>query len=126
MFRSKRDVDRHVAELEEKVPSEVERALKGMTIARLYFNVGEHDLALKHLEKFCEVKPTSAQAFKFRGQVFEAKGFKGPSEQKYVNQTAAVEAYKRSYELDLSQREILLKICDLMSQLPVRDPSRAR
>ena len=51
MIRCKRDVDRHVAELEEKFPSVTERSLKFFTVARLYFNVGETDLALKFLGK---------------------------------------------------------------------------
>lgn len=126
MFRSKRDVDRYVAELEEKIPSVTERALKYFTVARLYFNIGESDLALKHLDKYCEVRSSSAPSYKFRGQVLENLADKGPQEQAYVHKLAAVEAYKTSYELDLSQKELLIKICELMAHLPVRDIERTR
>jgi tetratricopeptide (TPR) repeat protein len=126
MFRNKRDVDRHVAELEERIPDVKERALKYFTIARLYQTVGEADLALKYLDKYCEVRTNSPQAYKFRGGIFEYLAERGPQEQAYVNKRAAFEAYKTSYELDLSQKELLIKICDLLAQLPIRDTQVTR
>ena len=126
MFRCKRDVDRHVAELEDKYKSDSERSLKYHTVARLYFQVGEAEIALKYLDKYCEVRPSSAIAYKLRGQIHESLVEKGPVEQSHVNKLAALEAYKTTYEIDLSQKELLIKICDLMSQLPVRDLGKIR
>lgn len=127
MFRCKRDVDRHVAELEDKFPSVTERSLKYFTVARLYFNVGESELSVKYLDKYCEVRPSSAQAFKFRGQILEkAAENEANDEQSSVKRLAAVEAYKTSYHLDLSQKELLLKICELSARLPVNDFERTR
>ncbi len=39
MLRSRRDVDRHVEQLEAKIASETERNLKALTFAKLYFSV---------------------------------------------------------------------------------------
>ena len=127
MFRSKRDVDKHVADLDEKIPSEKERYLKYFTVARLYFNVGEAGCALKYLDKYCDVRPSSAQAIKFRGQVLE-KATERESEEDAIlsKKTAALEAYKASYHLDLSQKELLKKICELTAQLPIHDTEHAR
>ena len=65
MFRSKKDIDRHVQDLEDKFRDHTERFLKYNTVAKLYFNFGEVDLALKYLDKFLEVRGTSTHAFKF-------------------------------------------------------------
>ena len=127
MFRSKRDVDKHVAELDEKIHSEKERSLKYFTVARLYFNVGESGLALKYLDKYCDVRPSSAQAFKFRGQVLEkAAERENEEEQIFSKKAAALEAYKASSHLDLSQKELLKNICDLTAQLPIHDTEHTR
>lgn len=127
MFRCKRDVDRHVADLEEKVPSVAERSLKYFTVARLYFNVGEDKLALKFLDKYCDVRPSSAPAFKFRGQVLEKAAEREQSqESSQAKKTAALEAFQSSYQLDLSQKELLLKVCELLLQFPIADIERTR
>ena len=126
MFRCKRDVDRHVAELEDKYKSDNERSLKYQTVARLYFQVGEPETALKYLDKYCAVRTSSAVAYKLRGQILENLAEKCPPEQVHVNKVAALEAYKTAYELDLSLKELLIKICELMSELPIRDSGKAR
>ena len=126
MFRCKRDVDRYVSDLDEKIPSSTERSLKYLTVARLYFNVDETDLAIKYLNKYCEVRPSSAKAHKFRGQVLERKLEREPDEHNQGKALAALEAYQNSYQLDLSQKELLIKICDLLSQIPINDPERTR
>lgn len=126
MFRCKRDVDRHVTDLEEKFPSVTERSLKYFTVARLYFNVNETELALKYLDKFCQVRPSSPQAFKFRGQILEKAAEHSEDQAADVKKAAALEAYKTSYHLDLSQKELLLRICELSAQLPINDIERTR
>ena len=126
MFRCKRDVDRHVAELEEKIPSVAERSLKYFTVARLYFNVGEDQLALKYLDKYCEARPSSAQAFKFRGQVLEKTAERSEDSYGSKKLSAALEAYQSSYHLDLSQKELLVKICEILTQVPIYDTEKAR
>ena len=39
MFKTKKDVDRHVQDINSKVKSASERNLKGYSIAKLYFGV---------------------------------------------------------------------------------------
>lgn len=39
MFKTKKDVDRHVQDIHSKVKSSSERNLKGYSIAKLYFGV---------------------------------------------------------------------------------------
>ena len=69
MFRSKKEVDRHVEQLEAKILAESERNLKAFTIAKLYVNVGEYETARKYLAKYISVRENSASAFKLNGQV---------------------------------------------------------
>ena len=123
MFRSKKDIDRHVQDLEDKFRDHTERYLKYNTVAKLYFNLGEVDLALKYLDKLLEVRGTSAHAFKFRGQILEKSLEKTTTQDNpealYSKRLAALEAFKTTFELDQSQKEVLLKICNLYHQLPV-------
>lgn len=69
MLRTKKDVDRHVEQLESKIQAESERNLKAFTIAKLYVNVGEYETARKYLAKYISVRENSASAFKLNGQV---------------------------------------------------------
>ena len=69
MLRSKRDVDRHVEQLESKIHSEAERKLKAFTVAKLYFSVGEMQEAKRYLDKYITVRENSSQAYKLYGQV---------------------------------------------------------
>ena len=123
MFRSKKDIDRHVQDLEEKFRDHTERYLKFNTVAKLYFNLGEVDLALKYLDRFLEVRGTSAvHAIKFRGQILEKIIDKTQDpDQLYAKRLAALEAFKTTFELDHSQKEVLLKICELYHSLPIEN-----
>ena len=122
MFRSKKDIDRHVADLEEKFRNHTESYLKFNTVAKLYFNLGEVDLALKYLYRFLEVRGTSAHAIKFRGQILEKIIDKTQDpDQLYAKRLAALEAFKTTFELDHSQKEVLLKICELYHNLPIEN-----
>lgn len=115
MLRTKKDVDKHVQQICEKVPSEVERNLKGFTIAKLYFNVGDFETARKYLAKYISVRENSSAAFKLNGHILESQKEK----------QKALKSYKKAFELDNSQKEVVLKICELMCELPL-DPEKAR
>ena len=69
MYRSKRDVDRYVSEIDRTIKNEVERSLKSITVAKLYYNVGEYQTALVHLEQYESCRKNSAPALRLRGQV---------------------------------------------------------
>ena len=72
MFRSKREIDRHVESLEHSISSESERALKALSIAKSYYNVKEFQLALKYVNIYINNRPNSATALKCLGQIQEA------------------------------------------------------
>ena len=123
MYKTKRDVDNHVAEINRKVPSEQERDLKAWTVAKLYFTVGEYDQAVKFLDRYDNVRKNSPHSFKLRGKIYEALASKS-DDQHYKK--LAVEAYKRSFELDLSQKDLILVVSNLLLDLPTEDPERTR
>ena len=50
MFKTKKDVDRHVQDINSKVKSASERNLKGYSIAKLYFGVLFRRESLKNQE----------------------------------------------------------------------------
>ncbi len=116
MLCSKRDVDRHVEQLEAKIHSESERNLKAFTVAKLYYNVGEYEAARKYLVRYLSVRENSAVAHKYHGQVLEA----------LQQRERALASYKNSYELDPSQKDVVVKVCELLASFGEVDKARAR
>jgi len=49
MFRTKKDVDKHVQDINSKIKSSSERNLKGYSIAKLYFGVEDYENARRYL-----------------------------------------------------------------------------
>ncbi|XP_076453510.1 LOW QUALITY PROTEIN: E3 SUMO-protein ligase RanBP2-like [Babylonia areolata] len=109
MFRRKQDVDRHVSSILGRIKDEREKNAKGYQIARLYFEVGEFDTARRYLASFLSVRETVPQSFRLLGQIEEAVG----------NKENAIEAYKRFLELGGPGKEVVLKICELYSDVGV-------
>lgn len=109
MFRSKKDVDRHVTDVLSKIHNENERNLRGYSFARLYYQIKDYETAKKHLVGYLSVRDHHAPAHKLMGQLFEST----------KNVERALHSYKRSLEVDSNQKEIVLKICELYCQLPV-------
>lgn len=56
MYKSKREVDKFVKDLNEKYKSDSDRSLKGFTIAKLYFNVGDFNTAIVYLDSYDTVR----------------------------------------------------------------------
>ena len=85
------------------------------------------------IKRFLEYTPTF-QSFRLRGRVYEALAAKasegetteGSEPQTVSLKKSALEAYKRSIELDLSQKDLILQVCNLMLDLPTDDPERTR
>ena len=85
------------------------------------------------LRRLLEYTPTF-QSFRLRGRVYEALAAKasegetteGSEPQTVSLKKSALEAYKRSIELDLSQKDLILQVCNLMLDLPTDDPERTR
>merc|ERR1712045_301468 len=79
MGKTKRDVDNHWSEIDRKIPSEQERNLKAFTVAKLYFNVGELDQAIKFLDKYDSARKNAPQSFRLRGRIYEAMASRAAS-----------------------------------------------
>ncbi|CAL1276110.1 unnamed protein product [Larinioides sclopetarius] len=108
-LRTKKDVERHVADALSRLNSENEKNLRGYTFARLFFQVKDYEAAKKHLSSFLSVRDNHAPAHRLMAQIFEATN----------NPESALQSYKRSLEIDPHQPDIVLKICELYCQLSV-------
>ncbi|KAL8618871.1 hypothetical protein ACOMHN_000878 [Nucella lapillus] len=115
MFRRKQDVDRHVSSILGRIKDEREKNAKGYQIARLYFEVGEFEIARRYLASYLSVRETVPQAFRLLGQIEEAVG----------NKENAVEAYRRFLDMGGTGKEVVLKICELYSDIGV-DPGKGK
>ncbi|TRY72155.1 hypothetical protein TCAL_00256 [Tigriopus californicus] len=117
LLRSKKDVDAYVEQLTSKIHSENERNLKAFSLAKLYYNVGDFESAKAYLSKYIALRPNSALAFSLHGQSLEQLRQPGP----------ALKSYQTAFELDPSQKELLLKIVELCSILgPQIDRGKAK
>ncbi|XP_067669536.1 RANBP2-like and GRIP domain-containing protein 8 isoform X2 [Haliotis asinina] len=115
MFRTKQDVDRHAANVLGRIKNEREKNSRGYQIARLYFDVSEYEVAKRYLSSFLSVRETVPQAHKLMGHIFL----------KTNEKEKALECYKRALELDGTQKDLIIKICELCTQVAI-DPDRAR
>ncbi|KAF7383629.1 hypothetical protein HZH66_012979 [Vespula vulgaris] len=104
MFRSKKDVDRHVQDIFRKLKNDNEKPYRCYSIAKLYYQVGDYESAKRYVSSYLEVREESAGAHKLLGQTLEALGEK----------EAAFNQYKLSLELDASQNDLVLKVCELL------------
>ncbi|GLG99976.1 E3 SUMO-protein ligase RanBP2 [Gryllus bimaculatus] len=117
MFRTKKDVDRHVQELFRKLKGERERKSKYFNIARLYYQVGDYEAARKYVASFLSIRDDSSSAHKLLGQSLEALGQK----------ENALEEFKCSLMLESNQSDLVLKVCELMADPEVKvDKSTAK
>ncbi|KAL5004271.1 hypothetical protein ScPMuIL_017727 [Solemya velum] len=115
MFKTRRDVDRHVSQILGRIRDEKEKNSRGYQIARLYFDIAEYEIAKRYLAAFSSVRENIPQAHKLMGQIHEALNEKQKS----------VASYKRSLELDDKQKDLVLKICELYCTVDT-EPERAK
>ncbi|XP_030057332.1 E3 SUMO-protein ligase RanBP2 isoform X2 [Microcaecilia unicolor] len=104
MRRSKAEVERYIASLQSSSPSPREKSIKGFFFAKLYFEAKEYELAKRYLSAYLNVQERDPKAHKFLGQLYEADG--------YVDK--AVGCYKRSVDLNPTQKDLVLKIAELL------------
>nr|XP_012149245.1 PREDICTED: E3 SUMO-protein ligase RanBP2-like isoform X1 [Megachile rotundata] len=109
MFRSKKEVDRHVKDIFTKLKSSDEKKLRYYNIAKLYYQVGDYESAKKYVSTYLETRDKSAGAHKLLGQTLEALGQK----------EAAFTQYKISLELEPKQDELILKVCELLAEAAI-------
>lgn len=92
----------------------MQKKLLGFNFAKSYHQIGEHKLAKQHLAAYLAIKECSAPGHRLAGQIAEAVGEK----------EAAVRSYRRSYDLDSTQRDLVFKICSLICELPASPANR--
>ncbi|XP_053407821.1 E3 SUMO-protein ligase RanBP2-like [Mercenaria mercenaria] len=109
MFKTKRDVDRHVSHILNRIREEKERNSRGYQFAKLYYDVADFESGKRYLQAFLSVRETVPQAHKLMGQINEAQ----------KNKNKALESYKRSLDLDPEQKDVILKVCELYSDVNV-------
>nr|XP_043889627.1 E3 SUMO-protein ligase RanBP2 isoform X2 [Solea senegalensis] len=104
MRRSKAEVDRYVSSIQSSSPSLKEKPVKGFIFAKLYFEAKEYELAKRHVSEYLKVQQRDPKAHKFLGQLYEREGD--------INK--AVGCYKRSVDLNPAQRDLVLKVAELL------------
>ncbi|XP_035173062.1 E3 SUMO-protein ligase RanBP2-like [Oxyura jamaicensis] len=109
--RSKAEVDRYVASVQATAPSSREKSLKGFLFAKLYFEVKEYELAKSYISTYLNVQERDPKAHRFLGQIYEAED----------NIEKAFGCYKRSVELNPTQKDLVLKIAELLCNNDVTD-----
>uniref|UniRef100_A0A8D2DII7 RAN binding protein 2 n=1 Tax=Sciurus vulgaris TaxID=55149 RepID=A0A8D2DII7_SCIVU len=85
--------------------------MKGFYFAKLYYEAKEYDLAKKYISTYINVQERDPKAHRFLGLLYEAE----------ENTDKAVECYKRSVELNPTQKDLVLKIAELLCKNDVTD-----
>uniref|UniRef100_A0A7N8YBK4 RAN binding protein 2 n=1 Tax=Mastacembelus armatus TaxID=205130 RepID=A0A7N8YBK4_9TELE len=80
------------------------KELKGFLFAKLYFEAKEYELAKRHVSEYLRVQERDPKAHKFLGQLYEREG----------DISKAVGCYKRSVDLNPAQRDLVLKVAELL------------
>ncbi|KAM6178159.1 E3 SUMO-protein ligase RanBP2-like [Rhynchocyon petersi] len=111
MRRSKADVERYIASVQGSAPSPREKSMKGFYFAKLYYEAKEYDLAKKYISTYINVQERDPKAHRFLGLLYELE----------ENIDKAVECYKRSVELNPTQKDLVLKIAELLCKNDVND-----
>ncbi|MED6275365.1 hypothetical protein CHARACLAT_025835, partial [Characodon lateralis] len=80
------------------------KPVKGFLFAKLYFEAKEYELAKRHVSEYLKVQERDPKAHKFLGHLYEREG--------EINK--AVGCYKRSVDLNPVQRDLVLKVAELL------------
>ncbi|KAJ6635177.1 E3 SUMO-protein ligase RanBP2 [Pseudolycoriella hygida] len=104
MFTTKKEVDKHVRTTLVKLRTENEKNLRGVTISKLYFKIGEYTSALQYVSSYLQVKNDSAQAYKLQGECYE----------KLNKIDKALKSYQQSLQLDSKQHDLVNHVCKLV------------
>uniref|UniRef100_K7DTX0 RANBP2-like and GRIP domain containing 5 n=1 Tax=Pan troglodytes TaxID=9598 RepID=K7DTX0_PANTR len=111
MRRSKADVERYIASVQGSTPSPRQKSIKGFYFAKLYYEAKEYDLAKKYICTYINVQERDPKAHRFLGLLYELE----------ENTDKAVECYRRSMELNPTQKDLVLKIAELLCKNDVTD-----
>nr|XP_023677363.1 E3 SUMO-protein ligase RanBP2-like isoform X3 [Paramormyrops kingsleyae] len=115
MRRSKAEVECYISAVQSASPSLKEKPVKGFLFAKLYFEAKEYELAKRHVSAYLTVQERDPKAHKFLGQLYEREG----------DIDKAVGCYKRSVDLNPAQKDLVLKVAELLCSKSEPD-SRAK
>uniref|UniRef100_UPI00398E5AB3 E3 SUMO-protein ligase RanBP2 isoform X2 n=1 Tax=Pristiophorus japonicus TaxID=55135 RepID=UPI00398E5AB3 len=105
MLRSKAEVERYIASVQGVMPlSPREKSLKGFLFAKLYYEAKEYELAKRQISAYIHVQERDPRGHKLLGQIYESEG----------NIEKAIGCYKRVVELNPVQKNIILKVAELL------------
>ncbi|XP_028412714.1 E3 SUMO-protein ligase RanBP2-like isoform X2 [Dendronephthya gigantea] len=114
MALTKSEVEKYISKIEGRL-SPHERNLKGLIFADLFKKAGELKTAKRYTLAYMSANSNDYRAHKFLGELFE----EGQDYQR------ALESYKRSFAINNSQNDVLLKIVKLYTELKI-DPEIAK
>ncbi|XP_074633716.1 E3 SUMO-protein ligase RanBP2-like isoform X4 [Acropora palmata] len=115
MVWTKDDVDKYVIQVESNCKNARERNLKGYAFARLYREAADIENAKRYLDAYIAESEGDFRGHCLMGQLHELTG----------HLEKAVSSYRRSLELNNTQRDLVLKVVKLYCQVHVH-PDRAR
>uniref|UniRef100_A0A8C5TU20 E3 SUMO-protein ligase RanBP2 n=1 Tax=Malurus cyaneus samueli TaxID=2593467 RepID=A0A8C5TU20_9PASS len=87
------------------------KSMKGFLFAKLYFEIKEYELAKRYISTYLNVQERDPKAHRFLGQIYEAED----------NIEKAFGCYKRSVELNPTQKDLVLKIAELLCSNDITD-----
>ncbi|XP_075708778.1 E3 SUMO-protein ligase RanBP2-like isoform X2 [Rhinoderma darwinii] len=111
MRRSKPDIQKYIDSVQSSAASPREKSMKGFLIAKLYYEAKEYDLSKRCVSSYINVQERDPKAHRFLGHLFEIEG----------NVEKSVSCYKRSLELNPTQKDLVLKIAELICTINVTD-----
>ncbi|NXH21299.1 RBP2 ligase, partial [Bucco capensis] len=111
MRRTKPEVERYVASVQAAMSSPREKSMKGFLFAKLYFEIKEYELAKRYISTYLSIQERDPKAHRFLGQIYEAED----------NIEKAFGCYKRSVELNPTQKDLVLKIAELLCNNDITD-----
>ncbi|KAJ7392582.1 hypothetical protein OS493_010231 [Desmophyllum pertusum] len=115
MVWTKDEVDKYVIQVERNCVNAHERNLKGFAFARLYKEASDNESAKRYLDAYISESEGDFRGHCLMGQLYEGMG----------QLEKAVASYRRSLELNNTQKELVLKVVKLYCSVPVH-PDRAR
>ncbi|XP_069747257.1 E3 SUMO-protein ligase RanBP2 isoform X2 [Narcine bancroftii] len=80
------------------------KSLKGFLFAKLYYEAKEYELAKRQVSAYIKVQERDPKAHNLLGQIYESEG----------DIEKAIGCYKRVVELNPVQKDIILKVADLL------------
>ncbi|XP_056412000.1 ranBP2-like and GRIP domain-containing protein 4 [Hyla sarda] len=111
MRRSKPEIQKYIESVQNSAPSPREKSMKGFLIAKLYYEAKEYDQAKRCVSSYINVQERDPKAHRFLGLLYEIEG----------NVEKSVGCYKRSLELNPTQKDLVLKIAELICTMNVTD-----